>query len=77
MTSEKQYQLHDIGERIAKLRTGSHMSQSALAQKVGLSLSTIFRLEAGKHNLNFLAMGRIAKELDVTLDYLFEGDAYD
>lgn len=62
-----------IGQRIAQLRNKRQMSQTALAQKAGIPLSTINMLEAGIRSgegIRVKTARRIASALGVTLDFL-------
>jgi XRE family transcriptional regulator, master regulator for biofilm formation len=62
-----------IGERIMQLRIKNGMSQTALAHKAGVPLSTINMLESGVRKGEGLSVDtarKIARALVVTLDYL-------
>jgi DNA-binding XRE family transcriptional regulator len=62
-----------IGERILQLRKKRHMTQSALAKKADVPVSTISMLEAGVRKGEGLTVDtakRIARALVVTLDHL-------
>ena len=60
----------DIGKRIKTLRDERGLSQVKLASAVGVAKATILRIEAGKQNPSAKLLGRIAKELNVSADYL-------
>ena len=59
-----------VGERIRKARTKLNMSQEELASRINVSIQTIFNAETGKKTLLSLNLARIAKVLDVSIDYL-------
>ena len=60
----------DIGKRIKTLRGKRGLSQVKLATAVGVAKATILRIEAGKQNPSAKLLGSIAKELNVSADYL-------
>lgn len=60
----------DTGKRIKTLREKRGLSQVKLANSVGVAKATILRIEAGKQNPSAKLLGRIAKELNVSADYL-------
>lgn len=51
--------------RVKELRVKNFMSQSDLAEKAGVTLSTIVSVERCKHHPNFITMRKIAKALNV------------
>ncbi len=62
-----------IGERILQLRNRQHLTQSALAKKAGVPVSTISMLESGFRKGEGLSVDtakKIARALVVTLDHL-------
>lgn len=62
-----------IGERIKELRTQSKMTQSELAEKVGLTYIQIGRYEKLKSNPSSDILKKLAKYLNTTTDYLMNG----
>lgn len=42
-------ELHDLGERIARIRLSRNLTQARLAEEAGASTSSIKRLEAGEN----------------------------
>ena len=59
-----------VGERIRKARIKLNMSQEELASRINVSIQTIFNAETGKKTLLSLNLAKIAKVLDVSIDYL-------
>src|SRR5262245_50581797 len=67
------YSAMTIGERILHLRNKHSLTQSALATKAGVPVSTISMLEAGVRSGEGLTVGtakKLARALVVTLDQL-------
>lgn len=62
-------------ERLRSLRTTLGYSLDELAERTGLSPSTISRVETGKRNLSLDVLVPLADALQVSLDALFEVDA--
>lgn len=61
-----------LGYRIKEAREAAGMTQTALAQKSGVSRATIWALETGdKHVTTTKTLCKIAKALGVTLEDLF------
>ncbi len=57
-----------LGERIRQLRNRRGLTREALAEKSGLSVVYIRKLEAGERaSPSFLALERIARALSATL----------
>ena len=61
-----------IGERISSLRKARHMTQSELAERVGIDSQHVSRLETGKYYPSFESLELMAKALDVELREFFE-----
>ena len=68
-----QSDMNTLGDRIKQLRKKINMSQSELAQKVGLSYAQIGRYETKGSQPPAEALKKIAEELGVTPDYLISG----
>ncbi|AMS33977.1 helix-turn-helix domain-containing protein [Marinitoga sp. 1155] len=58
-----------IGKKIKELRQQKNITAEQLAQEIGSSVSTIFRIETGQEP-RALNLAKIAKALDVSLDWL-------
>lgn len=56
------------------LRMQRDMSQSAIAEKLGVTFQQIQKYENGKNRISFLRLQRFCDALDVGLDY-FTGEA--
>lgn len=62
-----------ISERIKNLRIAKKLTQSELANKVGLSYVQIGRYETGKSAPSAEVLNKLADALDTTNDYLMNG----
>lgn len=63
-----------LNMKIARIKKG--LRQADLARQVGMSPSTINRIEVGKQDvkqLKFESIEKIAKVLDITVNELIEG----
>jgi transcriptional regulator with XRE-family HTH domain len=69
-----------LGQEIRRLRKDRRLSQTELAERAGVALMTISRIERGEHDPHIRTLGRIARALGVSaFDLLrsagyFEGD---
>lgn len=66
-----------IGERIKELRTARKLTQSELAQLVGLSYIQIGRYETGKSAPSADVLNKLADALGTTNDFLMNGSDND
>jgi len=63
-----------LGERIARLRERKGLTQKALADRAGFSVTYLSEIESGKdRNVSSAKLLRIADELGASLDYLMRG----
>lgn len=62
-----------VGKNIMHYRKALGLSQHKLAAQCNISRSTISNMEIGAYNVNLNTLAEIAYELNVPLDYLFEG----
>ena len=60
----------EIGERIRKRRLELHLSQEQLAERAGLSVNTLSRLECGQSSTSIDKFRRILLALDADANYL-------
>ena len=65
-----------LGQEIRQTRKKRRMSQSELAEKAGLALMTISRLERGEHDPHMKTLVRITRALDVPLFELMRSAGY-
>lgn len=64
-----------IGERIKAIRKKNNLSQDEFAHRINTTQSTLSKMENGKTNeLSVDTLLLIAKEFDVSIEYLFTGD---
>ncbi len=57
----------NVGKRIANVREQAHVTQSALAQKIGTTQSAIARIESGRQNVSTDMLRKISKALNKNL----------
>lgn len=65
----------NIGERIKELRSKKKLTQSELAEQVGLSYIQIGRYEKHKSRPSADVLQKLADALDTTTDYLMNGNS--
>lgn len=65
----------NIGEKIKKFRVAAHLSQMALAEKIGISYQQLQKYEKGINNIPLYRLKRICELLGVPLSTLVEGEA--
>ena len=63
--------IHNIGRRVAEERIRLQLTQAAFAERVGVSLKYLQRVEAGRENLTVSSLVRLANLLGVTPRDLF------
>lgn len=63
-----------IGERIKQLRVRANLTQTELAEKVGLTYIQIGRYETGKSNPSSDVLQKLAAVLEISADFLMNGD---
>ena len=59
-----------IGERLREVRTRRNMSQETLAQRAAITQTHLSRLERDVSAPRYSTIFRLARELDVTPEYL-------
>ncbi len=57
--------LHELGQRIARLRLERNLSQAQLAEQAGISKSTLERLESGAAATQLSLFLRVLRQLDL------------
>jgi transcriptional regulator with XRE-family HTH domain len=65
-----------LGQKIRELRKERRMSQTELAQRAGVALMTISRLERGEHDPHVRTLSQTAKGLGVPLFELMRSAGY-
>ena len=62
-----------IGIRIKRLREINNLSQPELANRLGISQTTLCNIESGKwKKIDFLLMVKVCREFDIEFDYFFK-----
>lgn len=62
-----------VGRRVREARTARGMSQSALAEKLGVSFQQVQKYEKGTNRIGSSRLWDICTVLDVPITYFFEG----
>lgn len=70
------YNTEESGKRIKDLRCQSGLSQSALADAIGIHVKTIGKAERGVCGLSIDNLILIAEYFQVTIDYLINGNEH-
>ena len=65
-----------IGKRIMALRKDQHLSQVELAKKLNISASAEGMYEQGRRTPSIKILIQMAKQFNVSLDYLITGSEY-
>ena len=63
-----------IGTRIRKLRENQSFTREELAEKTEISPKFLYEIEAGKKGFSAEVLGRIAKVLNASCDYIMTGE---
>lgn len=66
--------LNEIGARVRQRRRELDLTQEALAERAGLSKSFISEVEGGQASASGLMYMKIARVLDVSVEWLLTGD---
>lgn len=62
------YDMKHMGVIIQEARIAHGMTQSALAEKIDISLRTVIAIETGKRNPTFEVLYKIIRELNIPAD---------
>lgn len=65
-----------VGLRIRHIREEKELSQKDLAYKADLDRSYIASVESGARNVSIVNVEKIAKALNVSLAYFFNGEEF-
>lgn len=63
-----------VGERIRELREVQNYTREAFAEKVDISVKFLYEIETGRKGFSAETLGRIAKALSISCDYLMFGE---
>lgn len=75
---DKNEQMRIIGRNLRRYRQNCGLTQSVLAEQVGLETSSYTNLENGKRGVSLIVLRRLADALGVSVDCLiYEDDQYD
>jgi Zn-dependent peptidase ImmA (M78 family)/transcriptional regulator with XRE-family HTH domain len=59
----------ELGERVARARNASHLSQRDLATKIGIDRTALTKIESGKRGLDALELAKLAEVLKRPIDW--------
>ena len=62
----------EIGEQLRKIREARNLSIGGLARKSGVSKTTIYQWEKGKHKPAFVQLNAVLEALNVTYEQLWQ-----
>lgn len=68
------YDMKRMGTFIQEARIAHGMTQTALAEKIDISLRTVIAIETGKRNPTFEVLYKIIRELSIPADLIFRPD---
>lgn len=71
ITSEQREFLIALGERIARLRKDHGITQTQLAQRLGVSQQAVQAYEAGKRSIQITTLAELAEALSTPVEELF------
>lgn len=63
-----------MGAIVQKARVARGLTQTALAEKIDVSLRTVIAIETGKRNPTFEVLYKIIRELSIPADLIFRPD---
>ncbi len=66
-----------LGERLKRLRTGAHLTQQELANRLDVSASAIGMYEQGRREPTFELLLRISEMFGVSTDWLLARDEHE
>jgi len=64
-------EVEDVGRRLRELRKARNLTQSDLAQRIGIQQSDLCRMEKGRYRVRLETLMRILQELDVSVAEFF------
>ncbi len=74
-TRSPDYLLHHVGHRVRALRMAAGLTQEELADRIGMAVTNIHRIEAGTQNLTLRTVVRVAEGLQVDPLEVFSASA--
>ena len=67
---------NSVGKRIEKLRNSKKISQEDLAEKVGVSRTTVYKWESGTSVPNYANMQALARALETTVSFFTDETSF-
>ncbi|MGV8920071.1 MAG: helix-turn-helix domain-containing protein [Pseudomonas sp.] len=71
-SSQRAPVLQHVSQNVRRLRNAADLSQSALAEKSGVSRRMLVAIEAGEKNVSLATLDRVAEALDVAFSDLIQ-----
>jgi transcriptional regulator with XRE-family HTH domain len=71
-SSQRASVLQHVSQNVRRLRHAADMSQTALAEKSGVSRRMLVAIEAGEKNVSLTTLDRVAEALDVAFSDLIQ-----
>lgn len=68
------YDMKHMGNVVQAARLAHGITQTALAEKIDVSLRTVIAIETGKRNPTFEVLYKIIRELSIPADLIFRPD---
>ncbi len=68
-------QVMHVGDRIRKLRKSQNLTQSDLAQRIGIQQSDLSRMERGKYRVSLDTLFKVLCEFEMTITDFFGEDS--
>ena len=62
-----------VGKRVRERRQRENLSQSALADQIGVTLQSVQKYEAARHRISASTLYRLGEALGVAPGYFFKG----
>jgi HTH-type transcriptional regulator / antitoxin HipB len=69
---ESELRAEILAYKFKELRKQKKLTQSQLAEKLGMGKGQISKIESGKFNLTLATINKIASELDVRVNFSFQ-----
>lgn len=66
--------LKEMGKRVREQREASHLTRGELADKIGVTAKFVADIEYGGKGVSIQNLYRLSKALNVSADYILEGD---
>ena len=62
--------MQNYGNRLRAARNAKHLTQTELAEKLGITQKSYQRMESGNHDLKMSTIYQLCRVLDISADWL-------